>query len=319
MVNKITASAPGSLGNFSVGFDLLGIALQPVDGSYLGDRVSIEASKDDQHHLSVDGPFADELPPDPEENIVWHCLQHFLQQPELTEGLSPVQLHLEKNLPVGSGLGSSASSIVAAVVAINAWLGEPLDQAQQLQLCVDLEKQISGSVHLDNVAPSLLGGAQLCIDPQQNTLLALDMPEDWFLVVAYSGQRLATKDMRQALPDEYPRSIVIKQMAALSGFVTALVQGEHDLAARQVFDLLAEPYRAPGITGFGNAKDYCLSHGALAAGISGSGPTLFALCNQRDIADHLQAWLAQNYRVNDTAFSRVCMVHQSPASSHSTE
>lgn len=151
--------APASSANMSVGFDVLGAAVTPVDGTLLGDVVSVEAA--DHFRLHNLGRFADKLPPEPRENIVYQCWERFCQALGKT---IPVAMTLEKNMPIGSGLGSSACSVVAALVAMNEHCGKPLNDTRLLALMGELEGRISGSIHYDNVAPCFLGGMQLMIE-----------------------------------------------------------------------------------------------------------------------------------------------------------
>ncbi|WP_312270068.1 homoserine kinase, partial [Pseudescherichia sp.] len=151
--------APASSANMSVGFDVLGAAVTPVDDSLLGDVVTVEAA--DRFSLHNLGRFADKLPPEPRENIVYQCWERFCQ--ELGKTI-PVTMTLEKNMPIGSGLGSSACSVVAALMAMNEHCGKPLNDTRLLALMGELEGRISGSIHYDNVAPCFLGGMQLMIE-----------------------------------------------------------------------------------------------------------------------------------------------------------
>jgi homoserine kinase len=307
-MEPVTATAPASIGNFSVGFDRLGVAVEAISGPPLGDRITLSAGPGVSHEFEVSGPYAKWLPEDREDNIVWRCLEYFYEEIE-----QPVHVRLEKNLPVSSGLGSSASSIVAAATAFNAISESPLDQQDLLQLCATLEAEISGGEHLDNIAPCLLGGALLGDEHDSYTLTPLDLPPDWLLVLAYSGQEVSTRSMREILPDVFPAEVLAKQAAELDRFVTALADGDAESAAASIKDHLAEPLRAPLLEGFGEAKSHCLEHGALAVGISGSGPTLFALCNDETIANSLCGWLEQNYSVADHALARICRVQTAGA------
>ncbi|MCF6263646.1 MAG: homoserine kinase [Xanthomonadales bacterium] len=300
----IRAQAAASIGNFSVGFDLLGVALQVLEGESLADVVEVSASTGGRHQLEIHGKFADYLPDADEENLVWQCLQAF----EAVCTVPPLKLVLFKNLPISSGLGSSASSIVAAAAALNAYLDEPLTATQLLVLCGRLEGGVSGSIHLDNIAPSLLGGLVLCNGEET---CALPFNPNWRLVVAYSGQEVSTRLMRDLLPAAYPATEVIQQMTALAAFISALHRNDWSVAEASLLDYLAEPRRAPQIEGYTAAKTKCLSLGANAVGISGSGPTLFALCYQQ-AADQIADWLTENYAFNDQAFTRVCEINRKP-------
>ena len=125
--------APASSANMSVGFDVLGAAVTPVDGTLLGDNVSVEAA--DSFSLQNVGRFASKLPSAPQENIVYQCWERFCQEIGKTV---PVAMTLEKNMPIGSGLGSSACSVVAALVAMNEYCGKPLNETRMLALMAEL-------------------------------------------------------------------------------------------------------------------------------------------------------------------------------------
>lgn len=300
----IRAQAAASIGNFSVGFDVLGVALQVLEGEALADVVEVSASPSGRHQLEVCGKFAAYLPDAVEENLVWQCLLAF----ESICAVPPLKIVLLKQLPISSGLGSSASSIVATAAALNKFLEEPLSTGQLLKLCGRLEGGVSGSIHLDNVAPSLLGGLVLC---NGDNSCALPFNPDWRLVVAYSGQEVSTRRMREVLPEDYPATEVIQQMTVFAAFINALHKGDWPVAEASLIDYLAEPRRAPQIEGYAAAKAKCLSLGANAVGISGSGPTLFALCRQ-ETANEIASWLQKNYVFNDQAFTRVCEISRKP-------
>ena len=161
---SVVAYAPASSANLSVGFDVLGAALAPVDGSLLGDRVQVKAA-DVPFALSSVGRYAHKLPDDPKKNILHDCWVAYGEALEKRGlKLKPLEMVLEKNLPVGSGLGSSACSVVAALEGLNAFHGAPLDEHDMLLLMGEMEGRISGSVHYDNVAPCYLGGMQLVLE-----------------------------------------------------------------------------------------------------------------------------------------------------------
>lgn len=305
----VSVFAPASIGNVSVGFDLLGAALRPIDGSLLGDVVSVDASPSGEFSLSVTGRFAHKLPSDAKQNIVYDC--YLAVQAALAEygkTVGPVAMTLEKNLPIGSGLGSSAASIVAAVVALNQYAGAVLSDEQLLRLMGTLEGQISGSIHYDNVAPSFLGGMQLMAEQEQAIALSLPIPPTWCWVAAYPGITVSTAEARKILPEQYSRSTLIEFGRYLATFTHALHMGDHALAASVIQDVVAEPYRQVLLPGFSDARQALLDMGALAVGISGSGPTLFALCDDVCVAEQLNHYLQQHYLQNEDGFSHVCRI-----------
>lgn len=308
MERSLSVYAPASIGNLSVGFDALGLALAPADGTLLGDRVRLaplSASAQDWE-LELEGPFADALPADPEENVVIACCRAY-QEAAAGQGqdIEPLRVTLDKRLPIGSGLGSSASSIVAALEALNRWHDHLLKSRELFQLMARMEGGISGEIHLDNVAPCLYGGLRLC-PPGGFREYPLPWPGAWLAVVCWPGTRLVTREARAVLPAEFPRKTTVQHGARFAEFVHALHTGNVKLAAECVVDHLAEPYRRKLLPGFDEAKVELASIGALAVGISGSGPTVFALVDDPAVAEAVASWLGDNYIRNDTGFVHVC-------------
>lgn len=293
--------APASIGNVSVGFDVLGAAVSPLDGVLLGDCVTVEAAP--RFSLQNSGRFVSKLPDDPKENIVYQCWQRFCEA--LGEEV-PVAMTLEKNMPIGSGLGSSACSVVAGLMAMNEFCGKPLSDTQLLTLMGELEGRISGSVHYDNVAPCFLGGIQLMLE--ENDIISQAVPgfDDWLWVMAYPGIKVSTAEARAILPAQYRKEDVIKHGRLLAGFIHACHSGQPLLAAKLMQDVIAEPYRTKLLPGFAEARQAAVDIGALACGISGSGPTLFAVCNQLETAQRMADWLRQHYLQNDEGFVHIC-------------
>jgi homoserine kinase len=196
----LTVYAPASIGNLSVGFDSLGLALAPENGQLLGDLVQLQAFADDEFdadwQLELDGPFAAALPANPEDNIVIQCCRAYQEAAaERDIEVQPMKVLLSKRLPIGSGLGSSASSIVAGLEALNRWHGHLLDSRQLFRLMAQMEGDISGEIHLDNVAPCLYGGLRLCPPGSQHEF-ALPWPGAWRAVVCWPGTQLVTRAPR---------------------------------------------------------------------------------------------------------------------------
>ncbi len=302
----VVVYAPASIGNVSVGFDVLGAAVSPIDGSLLGDRVLVKAG-DQPFELSLAGNFVSKLPSDPQENIVFDCWKVFGRELD-KKGLElhPLQMTLEKNMPIGSGLGSSACSIVAALDALNRFHGQPLNEMELLALMGEMEGKISGGVHYDNVAPCYLGGLQLMLE--ELGIISQEVPcfENWYWVMAYPGIKVSTAEARAILPSQYRRHDVISHGRNLAGFIHACHSGQDKLAAKMIKDVIAEPYRAKLLPGFTQAREYAESAGALATGISGSGPTLFSVCDDEQVAQRVAAWLQQHYLQNDEGFIHIC-------------
>lgn len=211
-----------------------------------------------------------------------------------------------KNMPIGSGLGSSACSVVAALVAMNEFCGKPLNETRMLALMGEMEGRISGSIHYDNVAPCYLGGMQLMIE--ENGIISQQVPgfDEWLWVLAYPGIKVSTAEARAILPAQYRRQDCIAHGRHLAGFIHACYTRQPQLAAKLMKDVIAEPYRTKLLPGFSEARQAAMEMGAQACGISGSGPTLFALCDKPDTAQRVADWLGAHYLQNQEGFVHIC-------------
>lgn len=302
--------APASIGNVSVGFDVLGAAVSPVNGERLGDRVFITMGKE-PFRLNTTGKFVDKLPKEPQQNIVFDCWQVFSREMDKRgKEILPVELTLEKNMPIGSGLGSSACSIVAALDALNQFHAQALDETTLLKLMGEMEGKISGSVHYDNVAPCYLGGVQLMVEERGIISQSVPSFKQWYWVMAFPGIKVSTAEARDILPSQYRRQDIIAHGRHLAGFIHACHTNQSELAADMIKDVIAEPYRERLLPGFAQAREYAKKAGALATGISGSGPTLFSICDDLDVANRVAVWLEKNYVKNAEGFVHVCQLNE---------
>lgn len=296
--------APASIGNINVGFDILGIAISPLDHSFLGDIITIEKSK--YFDINVTGSFADKLPINKKDNIIFHCCETFSK---FIGKKINLKIKLEKNMPIGSGLGSSSCSIVASMVAINNFLGKPLNNYDLLLLMGQLEGKISGTIHYDNVAPSFLGGLQIIIN--ENNIISQSLPyfEKWLWIIAYPGIKISTLKARSILPHQYSKEDCINQNKFLAGFIHASYSKQEKLALSLMKDFIAEPYRVKLLPDFFKIKKELKKIGALSFGISGSGPTIFAICKNKKIGLNIASWLNKNYlKNNKKGFVVICKV-----------
>ncbi|RKF18515.1 homoserine kinase [Alginatibacterium sediminis] len=304
---SVVVFAPVSSGNVSVGFDVLGAAFAPIDGTLLGDRVQVYAA--DSFSIETVGSFAHKLPKDPRQNILFDCYERFaLELSNYGKAIKPLAMRLEKNLPVGSGLGSSACSVVAALEGLNVFHDNAFDKQHMLALMGELEGKISGSVHYDNVAPCYLGGMQLMLEEQGIISQAIPHFENWYWVLAYPGINISTAEARSILPAQYRRQDTLAFGRNLAGFVHASYSKQPAIAAGLLKDVIAEPYRAQLIPGFANVREQASQSGALAMGISGSGPTVFVVTDEIEHAQRLQQWLQTNFIQNDDGFCHICQI-----------
>ena len=270
------AFAPGSVGNIGVGFDLLGHAIDGVRDIATVRRIGepvvrLRAIRPAPGRHSPRGEEAlAAIPLEAGRNTAGKALLALREHLDLSHGF---ELELEKGIPLGSGLGGSAASCVAALIAANALLDMPLPREALYPFALDGEAVSSGSRHGDNVAPMLLGGVALATATR---MIALAAPDWLHAVVVHPDQVLETRRARAVLGEPYPLPTVVEQSAHLALFLTGLQRGDAQLIREGLHDLLVEPRRAPLIPGFAGVKAAALDHGALGASISGGGPSVFA-------------------------------------------
>lgn len=302
---SVSVYAPPSVGNVSVGFDSLGLALQPIAGQQVGDVVTVSAAE--ANDWLVQGPWAHALPTDPTDNAIHDVHQRFNQALQ-AKGMVPhsVQVVLDKRLPIGSGLGSSASSVVACAVALNEFHQQPLSDEALLSVMADAEAKISGGYHLDNVAPAFIGGLQLMTPFADQPFVVLPELLGLYWVVVYPGTQLNTHASRSVLPSELPMPLAIEWVQRTAAFVDACHRQDLHGAAALLHDVVAEPHRQSLLPRFSALKSQLMSQGALAAGISGSGPTVFAVTDDLSHAEAMAQVMADAYVANEQGFVHIC-------------
>lgn len=304
MASKVIKTyAPASMANISVGFDILGAAISPISGKMLGDCITVASAE--RFQLTSQGQFVKNLPKNPKHNIVFQCWQRFC---EAVGQPLPVAMTLEKNMPIGSGLGSSACSVVGALVALNEFFERPLDSYQMLRLMGELEGRISGSVHYDNVAPCYLGGMQLILD--EAGIISEEIPyfDGWYWVMAYPGIKVSTAEARAILPAKYDKKACVDHGRHVGGFLHASYTKQPKLAAAMLQDTIAEPYRKQLLPNFEQVQRQVADLGALASGISGSGPTMFVIADNLALAQQIEIYLQNHYVQNREGFVHICKI-----------
>lgn len=279
---RVRAFAPASIGNLGPGLDVLGCA---VTGA--GDTVVAEwCDERSDAGIVLRDPGHPELPTDPRAHSSAIAAAAVMRQAlgGSTRGsATAIALTVKKDLPLSAGQGGSAASAVAGAVAANALCGSPLGTEALLEACLLAESTVAGR-HLDNLAPSLLGGICLVRSMDPIDVVRLPVPESLFVVLAHPSQRLRTADARAVLPPMIDRATALHQVAQVGAIVAALASGDLALLGRAIDDRIAEPARAPLIPGFREAKAAALGAGALGASISGAGPTTFALAPSMECA-----------------------------------
>lgn len=266
--HQTAAFAPASVGNIGVGFDLLGHSIVGPRDVAIVRRIAEPVVRIADIRGDIDG--ADALPRDPARNTAGRALQALRERQRLAHGF---ELELIKGIALCSGLGGSAASCVAALVAANALLDSSLPREALYPCALDGESVSSGSLHGDNIAPMLLGGLALATATR---IIALPAPSFLHCAVIHPDQMLETRRARAVLAEPYPLPVVVAHSANLALFLTGLQRADVTLIREGLHDLLVEPRRAPLIPGFARVKAAAMDHDALGASISGAGPSVFA-------------------------------------------
>ena len=275
--SKIHVFAPATVANVACGFDILGFALDMP-----GDEVIMQkTARSGVNILRITGDGG-RLPLDAAKNTAGVAVLSFLKYINAKEG---VELELYKHLPLGSGLGSSSASAVAAVYAANQLFGAPLKTEELLPFTMDAEKVACGSAHADNVAPCLMGGIVLIRSYQPLDVIRIHVPEKLYCAVVTPSLEVRTEDARRILRKEISFKDAVMQWGNIAGLIAGFQQSDYALIGRSLKDVIVEPVRSLLIPGFDELKEKVIQAGALGCSISGSGPSVFALFDTKQKAD----------------------------------
>ncbi|MBC9798397.1 homoserine kinase [Sinomicrobium weinanense] len=284
-MNEIRIFCPATIANVSCGFDVLGLCLDKV-----GDEMVIRKTGNNQVTISkIEGQ---DLPLDTEKNVAGVSALALLDHLGSTQGFD---IEIYKKIKPGSGIGSSAASAAGAVFGINKLLGEPLSARELIPFAMEGEKLASGSWHADNVAPALLGGFSLVRSYEPLDVIKLHTPGELYASIIHPQIEVKTADARSVLKHSVPLKKAIQQWGNVGGLISGLYTEDYDLISRSLHDGIIEPLRSLLIPRFSLVKGAALEAGALGSGISGSGPSIFALSRGEDTAQKVAEAMAGGY------------------------
>ena len=273
-MNQIELFAPASVANVSCGFDVLGFCLDPI-----GDIMRI--SKTTTPGVSIGKIAGQDLPTDPLKNVASVAGLALLKEHPSEFGF---QIDIDKKIKPGSGIGSSAASAAGAVFGINELLGAPYSKKELIRFAMEGEAIASGAAHADNLAPVLLGGFTLVRSNKTLDVIKLPNPKELVATIIHPKIELKTLHSRAILKTTIQLNKAIEQWGNLGALVSALYTEDYELLSRSIQDKVIEPYRAMLIPKFEETRQAALNAGALGSGISGSGPSIFALSKGIQVA-----------------------------------
>lgn len=298
MSNSIKVFAPATVANVVCGYDVLGFAVNAP-----GDEVVMRFT--DAKGISISKITGDDgkLPLNPEKNTVSASVQHYLNHIGKPDFGIDIELH--KRMPIGSGLGSSSASTVAGLFAVNALFDNLLTNKELVPFAMKGEELACGYGHADNVAPALIGGFVLIRSYEPLDIISLPFPEDMHAAIVYPEVDVPTKDARQMIRSKVLLKDAVTQWGNVAGLVSGLFMKDYDLIGRSMTDVLVEPTRAILIPDFYVLRQLALNEGAIGFGISGSGPSVFALTKDADTANRITEKLQSHLKglaINSLSF-----------------
>lgn len=269
MTKKIRVRATATVSNLNCGFDVIGMALSgPCD--------LIDLELTDSGSAEIKGiKGCSSLSTHPDKNVVGVVLNAIIRKTGTKSGF---RAYIEKGITPGSGIGSSAASSAAAAFAANELMGNIFSRNELVAFAMEGERLASGTAHADNVAPALMGGITLIRSYEPLDIIPVNIPPELFCVIIHPDMEIKTSMARGILDKHIPLGTAVKQWGNVGGLIAGFFSEDYDLIGRSLVDHVAEPKRSTLIPGFYELKQAAMQGGALGAGISGSGPSVFALC-----------------------------------------
>lgn len=286
MVKSVKVFAPATVANVGSGFDILGFALENP-----GDELVVKLSAKPGINILNKTEFKN-IPLQPEKNVCGVSLIAMLQKLKSNQGF---EIEIRKKIMPGSGLGSSAASSAASVVAANHLLGSPCSPQELIPFAMEGERLVSGVAHADNAGPCVLGGFVLIRSYKPLEIIALDFPKSLHCAVVHPQIEVRTEDARKILKDKITLKDAVIQWGNVAGLITGLFRGDLDLIGRSLEDVIVEPIRSVLIPGFDAVKKAAMDAGALGCSISGSGPSMFALCKSQSDAERIVLQMGETF------------------------
>ncbi|WP_299520087.1 homoserine kinase [Winogradskyella sp.] len=266
-MNQIKVFAPATVANVSCGYDAMGFAL-----SELGDNMVFK--KTETKVVRITEIHGADLPFEADKNVAGVVAKLMLQHSEADFGLD---IKIQKNFKPGSGLGSSAASAAGTAFAVNELLGSKYDHLQLTKFAMQGEVAACGSAIADNVAACIYGGFILVRSYEPLDIVPIPTPSELVATIIHPQIEIKTEDARKVVPETIPVKTAIAQWANVGGLISGLYAGDFDLIGNSLIDYVAEPQRKLLIPHFDEVKEAAIKSGALGVGISGSGPSMFAL------------------------------------------
>lgn len=294
MNDSIKVFSPATVSNIACGFDIMGFALEKP-----GDEIIIR--KNNKFKINITKITGDNntLSYDINKNTASFSILKIYQDLKIPYG---IDIEIHKKMKIGTGLGSSAASSAAAVYALNELFHLKLTDSELVNYSIYGESIASGAFHADNVAPSLLGGFILIRGYEPLDIIKLKTKLNLYCTIISPNIEIKTKEARNILPKEIKLKTAIEQWGNVAGLITGLLNNDKALISRSLYDKIAEPYRANLIPNYYDIKETALENGAIGCNISGSGPSIFALSDDIQIAENIKTKISNIYEKKNVKY-----------------
>ncbi len=283
---------PATIANISCGFDVLGLALSAVGDEMVIKKVAAPG-------LTITKISGQDLPREIYNNVAGVAGLAFMEASDYKGGF---EIEIHKKIKAGSGIGSSAASAAGAVWGMNYLLGSPFTRYQLVQFAMAGEKLASGVAHADNVAPAIYGGITLVRSTEPLDVIPIHLPKELYASVIHPHIEIKTSDSRKILKTSISLADGIKQWGNVGALVAGLFQEDYELISRSLVDHIVEPIRSILIPGFEEVKLEAIGAGALGCGISGSGPSIFALSKGLKTAQKVTQAMSKVFETMDLSY-----------------
>ncbi|RSC93183.1 homoserine kinase [Tenacibaculum singaporense] len=294
-MNYIKIFSPATVANVSCGFDALGLALETV-----GDTMTF--TKTNTKGVRITQITGANLPSDPQVNAAGVVALAMLEQHPVNFG---IDITIHKGYTPGSGLGSSAASAAGAAFGVNQLLGNSFSLLELTQFAMLGEEATCGTPIADNVSAAIYGGFTLVRSYEPLSIVKIPVPADLRVVAIHPQVEVKTKDAREVLPKEVPLKDAVTQWANVGGLISGLHTNDYQLIADSLTDIIVEPARKHLIPHFDEVKQKAIEAGALGAGISGSGPTIFTLCKGDETSEGVYKTIQNTYQNKQIDFNMI--------------
>ena len=292
MENEIKLFSPATVANVSCGFDVMGFCLDSV-----GDIMVVR--KTARKGIFISNVEGFDLPLEAELNVAGVSALAMYNTIDVDFGF---EIEINKKIKPGSGIGSSAASAVGSVFGMNELLGRPFNKTQLTAFAIKGEALASKSEHADNLAPALFGGFTLVKSLNPLQILEIPTPSDLYATIIHPQIEIKTSEARAILPKNVPLNDAITQWANFGSLIHALHTSDYELIKSALKDVIVEPYRSKLIPHYDEVKKAAIEAGALGAGISGSGPSIFSLSKSIETAKNVKDAMYKVYSKTNIDF-----------------